>query len=75
MAQVESSVMVKLALFTVAMFALPILTYYQTVDRIFEGNATYAAGSAAFVANAVLVGYIIVAALEDTEPEEKTKEE
>ena len=39
------------------------------------GNATYAAGSAAFVANAVLVGYIIVAALEDTEPEEKTKEE
>ncbi|CAO3689678.1 unnamed protein product [Umbelopsis vinacea] len=75
MATVESSVMVKLALFTVAMFGLPIFTYYQSLDRIFEGNATYAAGSAAVVANLVLFAYIIVAALEDPSPDEKAKEE
>ncbi|CAO3673501.1 unnamed protein product [Umbelopsis ramanniana] len=71
MAQVETLVMIKLALFTTAMFAAPILTYYQTVDRIFDGNATYAAGSAAVVANIVLFSYIIVAALEDPVSEEE----
>lgn len=93
MAQVETSVMIKLALFTTAMFAAPILTYYQTIDRIFDGtfdiapvfsyvvrppltfhltgNATYAAGSAAVVANVVLFSYIIVAALEDPVSEEE----
>ncbi|KAI8577887.1 hypothetical protein K450DRAFT_282200 [Umbelopsis ramanniana AG] len=75
MAHVETSVMIKLALFTTAMFSLPILTYFQTVDRIFDGNASYAAGSAAVVANIVLFSYIIVAALEDPIPEEKPKEE
>ncbi|KAH8552443.1 vacuolar ATPase assembly integral membrane protein VMA21 [Umbelopsis sp. PMI_123] len=75
MAHVENSVMIKLALFTAAMFSLPILTYYQTIDRVFDGNATYAAGSAAVVANVVLVAYIIAAMLEDQNPEGKPKEE
>jgi hypothetical protein len=37
MAIVETSVMINLALFTLAMFSLPILTYFLTVDRFFDG--------------------------------------
>jgi hypothetical protein len=99
MSQIGTNVMAKLAIFTVAMFALPIITYYQTLDRVFEGkqaadrtysgllvlttlsigNATYAAGSAAAVANVILVAYIVAAALEDpngdTASSEKKKED
>ncbi|KAG2173126.1 hypothetical protein INT43_004499 [Umbelopsis isabellina] len=74
MSQIGTNVMAKLAIFTVAMFALPIITYYQTLDRVFEGNATYAAGSAAAVANVILVAYIVAAALEDPNGDEASSE-
>jgi hypothetical protein len=47
----------------------------HNANSFIAGNATYAAGSAAVVANLVLFAYIIVAALEDPSPDEKAKEE
>jgi vacuolar ATPase assembly integral membrane protein VMA21 len=55
----------KLGIFSVAMFAAPITAYYVARDRLFGGNATYSGGLAAFVANVVLIGYVVAAFMED----------
>jgi len=47
---------------------LPSSTYYLTLDRLWEGNTQYAAISAVFVANIVLVGYVFIAIFEDSTP-------
>jgi len=62
---VPAHVIFKLLGFTLAMFAGPIGTYFLTVDRVFGGNSTFAAATAAFMANVVLVAYVIVAMRED----------
>ncbi|KAK3812181.1 MAG: vacuolar ATPase assembly integral membrane protein VMA21 [Benniella sp.] len=64
---VATSTLVKLAFFTVAMITFPIGTYFLSVDRYFDGNATYAGISAAVVANLVLFAYVIAAVLEDNQ--------
>ncbi|KAK1834845.1 VMA21-like domain-containing protein [Podospora conica] len=62
---VPLAVIVKLLAFTFAMIVLPIGSYFVSVDHLFKGNSTYAGALAAIVANAVLIGYIIVAMAED----------
>jgi len=47
------------------MVVAPIGTYFMTVNMLFKGNATYAGGLAAIIANVVLVAYVIVAWNED----------
>ncbi|KAG0224427.1 hypothetical protein B0O80DRAFT_282146 [Mortierella sp. GBAus27b] len=69
---VATSTLVKLAFFTIAMIFFPIGTYFITVDRYFEGNATYAGISAAVMANVVLIGYVIAAILEDNQSHRPT---
>ncbi|KAF9108745.1 vacuolar ATPase assembly integral membrane protein vma21 [Mortierella sp. AM989] len=64
---IATSTLVKLAFFTVAMISFPIGTYFITIDRYFDGNATYAGISAAVVANLVLFAYVIVAVMEDSQ--------
>lgn len=54
------------------MIFFPIGTYFITVDRYFEGNATYAGISAAVMANVVLIGYVIAAILEDNQSHRPT---
>lgn len=55
----------KLAVFSVALFVAPIASYYYAKDRLLGGNAVFAGGLAAIVANLVLAGYILAAFLED----------
>lgn len=51
--------------FTLAMAALPIGSYFATVNSVFKGNSTYAGGFAAIMANVVLIAYVVVAMKED----------
>lgn len=59
------------------MAALPIGSYFATVNSVFRGNSTYAGGFAAVMANVVLIAYIVVAMKEDQsdrlEAEQKAK--
>ncbi|KAF9922364.1 vacuolar ATPase assembly integral membrane protein vma21 [Linnemannia zychae] len=64
---ISNSTVAKLAFFTFAMIVLPIGTYFVSVDRYFEGNATYAGISAAVVANVILLAYVAVAVMEDSQ--------
>ncbi|ERF68579.1 Vacuolar ATPase assembly integral membrane protein VMA21 [Endocarpon pusillum Z07020] len=74
---VPALVVYKLLGFTLGMVVVPIGTYFATVDLFFRGNATYAGGLAAFMANVVLIAYVIVAMKEDQsekmEAEQKAK--
>ncbi|CDH50455.1 predicted protein [Lichtheimia corymbifera JMRC:FSU:9682] len=71
--KVSGSVIAKLLLFTIAMVVLPIGTYFTTVDRVFGGNGAYAAGAAAGMANVVAIAYVIVAAIEGQQQQDKDK--
>ncbi|KAF3040145.1 vacuolar ATPase assembly integral membrane protein vma21 [Didymella heteroderae] len=61
----SSGVIFKLMSFTFAMITLPIGTYFFTNAYVFNGNATYAGGLAALMANVVLIGYVIMAFMDD----------
>ncbi|GAB7341620.1 hypothetical protein MBLNU457_7820t1 [Dothideomycetes sp. NU457] len=62
---VPSAVIAKLLGFTFAMITVPIGTYFLTLNTIYGGNSTYSGATAAFMANVVLIGYVIVAFKED----------
>jgi len=64
---VSSTVLRTLLVFTFLMVSAPIGSYFLTVNTIFRGNATFAGGFAALVANVVLIGYIVVAWREDAD--------
>ncbi|KAI9478283.1 MAG: vacuolar ATPase assembly integral membrane protein vma21 [Benjaminiella poitrasii] len=70
----NSAVLVKLAVFTAALFALPIVTFFLTLHSLFEGNTTYAAGAAAVMANVIVILYVITAMLEKPKDEDSQKE-
>lgn len=64
---VSSQVIKTLLAFTAAMIVVPIGSYFLTVNLVFRGNSTFAGGFAALMANVVLIGYIIVAWMDDQE--------
>ncbi|CAO3625997.1 unnamed protein product [Mucor hiemalis] len=70
----NAGTMVKLSVFSAALFAFPILTFFCTLHSLFHGNTTYAAGAAAGMANVIVLLYIVVAFFEKPN-EEKKKEE
>ncbi|KAF8897424.1 hypothetical protein BD779DRAFT_1490739 [Infundibulicybe gibba] len=61
----SGGVLVKLVLFSLALGAVPISSYFLALKYVWNGNATYAAITAVFAANIVLVAYIVVSLLED----------
>ncbi|KAL9548139.1 hypothetical protein MBANPS3_005820 [Mucor bainieri] len=73
----NSAVLVKLMVFTAALFAVPIVTFFATLHTLFDGNTTYAGGAAALMANVIVGLYIVVAMLEkprDSVTDEKKKD-
>lgn len=52
----------KLLVFSILMFALPLIVYFSTEPT---WGSTWAGGFAAISANVVLIGYIVTAFLED----------
>ncbi|KAF7195272.1 Vacuolar ATPase assembly integral membrane protein vma21 [Pseudocercospora fuligena] len=72
---VPSSVLYKLLGFTFAMITFPIGSYFLTRHTIFGGNATYAGGLAALVANVVLISYVVVAFKDDQSEREADEAE
>ncbi|SAL99354.1 hypothetical protein [Absidia glauca] len=71
----STGVIVKLLGFSALLFAGPIGTYFYSIDAIFQGNTTYAAGAAALVANLVVVGYILTAMVEDMNADKVEKKD
>ncbi|KAJ3152166.1 vacuolar ATPase assembly integral membrane protein vma21 [Geranomyces variabilis] len=63
--QVPFHVLAKLIIFSILLFALPIATYFASLDRLFSGNQNYSAIAAVVVANCVVFAYVLVAILED----------
>ena len=63
----------KLLVFIVALVTLPLGTYFVTKDAVFGGSGSLAGGTAALVANAVLMAYIVVAVKDDRAEEEAKK--
>ncbi|CAF9909248.1 MAG: vacuolar ATPase assembly integral membrane protein vma21 [Alectoria fallacina] len=71
---VPAAVIFKLLGFTLAMIAGPIGTYFLTLNTVFRGNSTWAGATAAFMANIVLIAYVIVAMKEDESEKLATEE-
>lgn len=65
MLKLDRHVIYKLLTATFLMVFAPIAMYFLTVNTVFSGNTTWAGATAAFTANVVLIGYIIVAVKED----------
>ncbi|KTW26916.1 uncharacterized protein T551_03378 [Pneumocystis jirovecii RU7] len=62
----RSDALIKFFLFSTAMVIVPISSYYLSLKYVFDYNkTTYAAIIAVLMANAVLIGYIILALMED----------
>lgn len=72
---VPTSVIFKLLFFVVSLVTVPLGTYFITLNTVFKGNSSWAGGLAAFVANAILIGYLIVTIWDDYSEGEQEKKE
>ncbi|KAG7666416.1 VMA21 [[Candida] subhashii] len=74
MPDIPRSVVQKLMFFTGAMIILPIVTFFLC-QYLFNNNSIVSGGVAALMANVVLIGYVVVAFMEDTRTPEEIEQE
>uniref|UniRef100_A0A060T0J9 ARAD1C16896p n=1 Tax=Blastobotrys adeninivorans TaxID=409370 RepID=A0A060T0J9_BLAAD len=72
--EVPLTVVRKLIFFTAAMIIAPVSCFF-ILQNVFNWGSIVSGGTAALVANIVLIGYVVAAFMEDTEEmkEKKTK--
>ncbi|RKP12050.1 hypothetical protein BJ684DRAFT_12056 [Piptocephalis cylindrospora] len=70
---INTSVLIKLIGFFVALVLVPILTYFYCLNSIFTDNPTYSAFAAAAMANVIVFAYVGVAYVEDLQEDNKEK--
>ncbi|GBE79736.1 hypothetical protein BKA93DRAFT_758484 [Sparassis latifolia] len=63
----QGGVLIKLILFSLSLAVAPLSAYFLSKDYLWAGNATYAAITAVAAANVVLVAYIIMSVLEESQ--------
>ncbi|PAV21193.1 VMA21 domain-containing [Pyrrhoderma noxium] len=63
----QGGTLIKLILFAVSLAVVPLSTYFGTLNNVWKGDSTFAAISAVFAANFVLVAYIVQSVYEDKE--------
>ncbi|CBA11515.1 Vacuolar ATPase assembly integral membrane protein vma21 [Schizosaccharomyces pombe] len=64
---IPTNVLLKFVGFSVALFTLPLITYFWTLKTLFKGYQTLYAGlSAAVMVNIILALYIVAAFREDS---------
>ncbi|KAL9712598.1 vacuolar ATPase assembly integral membrane protein vma21 [Leucoagaricus gongylophorus] len=61
----------KLLFFSISLGAVPLISYYVSLEYVSKGNNTAAAIIAVVTANIVLIAYIITSLLEDREENSK----
>lgn len=61
----------KLLFFSISLGAVPLISYYVSLEYVSKGNNTAAAIIAVVTANIVLIAYIITSLLEDREDREE----
>eukprot|EP00158_Paraphelidium_tribonemae_P005094 Partr_v1_DN27157_c1_g1_i2_m16082 putative Required for the assembly of the V0 complex of the vacuolar ATPase (V-ATPase) in the endoplasmic reticulum (By similarity) len=71
--EMPGHVIAKLIGFSVLMIVGPIGSYFFTLNRLFDGNPTYAAIFAVVVTNCIIAAYVVVAWLEDDTPDGQKK--
>lgn len=73
-AELTRTVVRKLIFFTAAMIIAPVTCFF-ILQNVFNWGSIVSGGTAALVANIVLIGYVVAAFMEDTEEmkEKKTK--
>jgi len=61
----QGGVLVKLFIFSISLAVVPISSYFLSEKYLWDGNSTFAALTAAFSANLVLAGYILISMQEE----------
>jgi len=70
----QKAVLLKLIIFSLSLGIVPITLYFLSEKYVWNGNSNYAAITAIFAANAVLIAYIITSLQEDRESMESAEQ-
>ncbi|ESK97537.1 hypothetical protein Moror_17537 [Moniliophthora roreri MCA 2997] len=66
--------LLKLIVFSLSLGIVPLASYYGSLKYFWNGNTTFAAITAVFAANLVLIIYIVTSLLEDKQSPSQSQE-